>query len=233
MIAQRISTVNSLSAICEGAGATISDVALACGLDPRIGPECLHAGLGFGGSCLEKDLLGLTDMALNMNLPKVAMYWEQVLRMNEYQQRRLFDRILDLFGHSLWGVKVACLGFAYKSGTGDPKGSLVKHLVHRLNAHGARVSIHDPQVFRIEILAELGRGIKARTKDLEVCAGPYEACRGAELIVITTDADAYRRLNWGAISGSLVGKRAVFDLRGVVDKAELAKYGITVNKVGE
>jgi UDPglucose 6-dehydrogenase len=101
MIAQRISSVHSLSAICEDAGATISDVTLACGFDPRIGAECLHAGLGFGRSFLKKDLLGLSEMAFNLNLSEVALYWEQVLRMNDFQCQRLLQRILSLFGDSL------------------------------------------------------------------------------------------------------------------------------------
>lgn len=224
MIAQRISSVNSLSAICEEAGATISDVTLECGFDPRIGPECLHAGLGFGGSCLEKDLLGLSDMAFNLNLSKVALYWEQVLIMNDFQCQRLLQRILSLFDDSLQGVRVAFLGFAYKSGTGDAKGSLAKRLVRKLLTCGAEVSIHDPLVSSNDILSELavGRppGDELKGDKIEICAKPYGACCEAEVVVITTDAAAYRALRWNEISTCLRGKRSVFDTRGVVDKAE-------------
>lgn len=237
MIAQRISSVNSLSAICEDAGASISDVTTACGLDPRIGPDCLRAGLGFGGSCLEKDLLGLVEMATSQNLYQVAIYWAQVWRINRFQRERLVHRLKSLFDYSVVGVKVAFLGFAYKTGTADAKGSLTRHLIEGFLISGAQVSIHDPLVSKTDILNELPpfrcANIGIKGGEPKTCAEPYEACYQADLVVITMDVEAYRLLRWDEISTCLRGKRTVFDTCGVVDKAELARHGIVVLKVGE
>lgn len=176
-------------------------------------------------------------MASDLNLSEVALYWEQVLIMNDFQCRRLLQRILSLFDNSLLGVRVAILGFAYKSETGDAKGSLAKHLIQELLTYGAEVSIHDPLVSSHDILSELalGRtpGDELKGDKVEICPRPYDACCEAELVVITTDAAAYRALRWDKISTCLRGKRTVFDTREVVHKAELARHDVVVYKVGE
>lgn len=234
MIAQRMSNANALSVMCEGAGAAVSDVTKACGMDPRIGPAYLEAGLGFGGSCLEKDLFGLTEMARSMGLDHVAKYWDQVLEMNDYQQWRVLRKIMELYAGKMGAVKVACLGYGYKKGTVSPKGSQAKEFLLKLmDFSDISVSIYDAVVPGDEILAEMHNGDGLIADRVEVCESAVEACFEADLVLVTADAPEYRDLDWQKITKDLIGKRAVFDLRGVVPTDELAKSDVNGYRLGE
>jgi len=121
MLAQRISSINALSALCEATGADVDEVAYAIGLDSRIGPKFLKASVGFGGSCFQKDILNMVYLCDSLNLPEVAKYWEQVIIMNEHQKKRFVHNILQSLFNTVTGKRIAVLGFAFKKDTGDTR----------------------------------------------------------------------------------------------------------------
>ena len=155
LLAQRISSINALSAICEKTGADVSEVALACGLDSRIGPNMLSASVGFGGSCMKKDILSLSYIAELLNLPEVATYWHAVNDMNENQKSRFTKRIVSRLYGSLIGKRIAILGFAFKKDTGDTRESAAISVVSDLVNEGAEITIYDPKAQESSIWHEL------------------------------------------------------------------------------
>ncbi|KAG8911777.1 UDP-glucose 6-dehydrogenase 1 [Tulasnella sp. 408] len=146
MLAQRISSINALSAICEATGANIDEVAHAVGKDTRMGPKFLRASVGFGGSCFQKDILNLVYLSESLHLPEVAAYWRQVVEMNEYQKRRFSKRVVDTLFNTITGKRIAVLGFAFKADTGDTRESASITLIRDFLSERARVTIYDPKV---------------------------------------------------------------------------------------
>jgi UDPglucose 6-dehydrogenase len=155
MLAQRISSINALSAICEATGANIDEVAYAVGKDSRVGPKFLRASVGFGGSCFQKDILNLVYLSESLHLPEVAAYWRQVVEMNEYQKRRFSKRVVDTLFNTITGKKIAVLGFAFKADTGDTRESASITLINNFQKERARVSVYDPQVEAPQIWLDL------------------------------------------------------------------------------
>lgn len=192
-LAQRISSINSLSAICERNEGDIADVSRALGMSSRLGPYFLGSSFGFGGSCLVKDTASLSHLAKNHDLPEVAEYWKQVLLMNEYQKSRMGDRILAPFGGKLHGERIAVLGFGYKSDTRDARGTPVREVVLKLLSLGASVAIFDPHIPASEIEEQLrDRSLDfsnpARLPDqVQVIDSVYDACHNAKAIAILND----------------------------------------------
>lgn len=155
LLAQRISSINALSAICESTGADIDEVAHACGLDTRIGPRFLKASVGFGGSCFQKDILNLVYLSESLHLPEVADYWRQITAMNEYQKRRFSERVVRTLFNTITGKKIAILGFAFKKDTGDTRESPAITLTKHFRAEQAKISIFDPKVPERQIWLDL------------------------------------------------------------------------------
>lgn len=145
-LAQRISSINSLSAVCEATGADVSEVARAVGLDSRIGSKFLHASVGFGGSCFQKDILNLVYICECLNLPEVAAYWQQVIDMNEYQKSRFSAKVIESLFNTVTDKRIAMLGFAFKKNTGDTRESPAIHVAKTLLDEGAVLHIYDPKV---------------------------------------------------------------------------------------
>lgn len=194
LLAQRISSINALSAICEKTGANIDEVAYACGLDSRIGPRMLKAGPGFGGSCFKKDILSLVYISESLHLYEVASYWRSVVTINEYQKDRFAKRIISCFYNTLTRKRIAVLGFAYKKDTGDTRESAAIELVRLLAAEKARVAIYDPAVKEEQIWFELGKDGEpsgAIKENVEVCHSAYEACFAAHAVVILTEWEEF------------------------------------------
>lgn len=194
LLAQRISSINALSAICESTGADIDEVAYAVGLDKRIGPKMLKSSVGFGGSCFRKDVLNLVYIAQTLHLPEVAVYWEQVVEMNEYQKRRFSKRIVSCLYTTLTDKRVAVLGFAYKKDTGDTRESAAISIVNNLVAEKADVRIYDPKVEADAIWMELqwtSPNFADTQKRVTVCKTAYEACEDAHAAVIATEWDEF------------------------------------------
>lgn len=145
-LAQRISSINSLSAVCEATGADVSEVARAVGLDSRIGSKFLQASVGFGGSCFQKDILNLVYICEGLNLPEVAAYWQQVIDMNEYQKSRFSAKVVESLFNTVTDKRIAMLGFAFKKNTGDTRESPAIHVAKTLLDEGAVLHIYDPKV---------------------------------------------------------------------------------------
>lgn len=198
MLAQRISSINSISAICERTGADVSEIARTIGMDTRIGPQFLKAGLGFGGSCFRKDIASLIYLAESLGLPEVAEYWQQVLAMNDFQRKRFAKKVISCLNNTLRGKKIAILGFAFKKNTGDARESPALDVIRILLEESPRtISIFDPLCSIKDIEAELG-GLRADNIDLlkpegpiDVVRDPYTACSESNAILILTDWDMF------------------------------------------
>lgn len=189
MLAQRISSINALSSICEAVNANISDVAYAVGLDSRIGPKMMNASVGFGGSCFKKDILNLVYISESLNLPEVAAYWQSVISVNEYQKDRFVRRIVNSMHSTLFNKKIAVLGFAYKKDTGDTRESAAIDVCTALLAENANVHIFDPQVRPEQIMTDLH--LTMDDDRVSICDNPYDACQDAHGVVILTEWDMF------------------------------------------
>lgn len=194
MLAQRISSINSLSAVCEATGADIDEVAYAVGLDTRIGSRMLKASAGFGGSCFKKDVLSLVYISETLHLPEVAEYWRSVVEINEYQKHRFTRRIIKRLYNTLSRKKIAVLGFAYKKNTGDTRETAAITVISQLIAEGARVAIYDPQVSEQQIFNDLqSANPTSNIKDsITIYKDAVSACSDACAIAILTEWDQFK-----------------------------------------
>jgi UDPglucose 6-dehydrogenase len=226
--AQRISSINSLSALCEHVGADIKDISHSLGMNPNIGPRFLRAGVGFGGSCLRKDTLGLSGIAANLSFPEVAEYWRQVVAINDFQIKRFTQKVCQ-YGSESSSRVVAVLGFAFKKDTNDPRNSIAKDVILALISVEATVALHDSLVSTDAI-----KNLLPSTHKVRICHTPYEACIGAETIAILNDSTEYTKLDWGRISVNMEGKkRVVVDGRNLVDDVKLEGLGLIVERLGK
>ncbi|KAF2721690.1 nucleotide sugar dehydrogenase [Polychaeton citri CBS 116435] len=194
MLAQRISSINSLSAICEATGADIDELAFAVGLDSRLGPKMLKSSAGFGGSCFKKDVLSLVYIAESLHLPEVANYWRSVVDINEYQKDRFTKRITKCLYNTLANKKIAVLGFAYKKNTGDTRESAAITVIGQMIAENARIAIYDPKVDEAQIWRDLEKDHKPEVarKCVTVYPNAYAACENACAVVILTEWDEFK-----------------------------------------
>lgn len=197
MLAQRISSINAVSAICEeiGHGADVDDVSLAIGKDARLGPKFLQAGVGFGGSCFEKDILNLAYLARELHLDIVADYWLGVLRINEYQRQRFARKIVRELNGSLRGKKIAVLGFAFKDGTNDTRNSIAVHIIKDLAEEMPQeIAIFDPGCSSAEIMDEVrnvGLG-PSQAESIKICSNWRESVQGASVVCVLTQWKHFR-----------------------------------------
>jgi len=227
-LAQRVSSINSISALCEKADADISEVARAVGTDSRIGPKFLKAGIGFGGSCFKKDILNLVYLCHFYGLPEVAAYWESVVKINEYQQERFIANVLRSMFNTLAGKKICVLGFAFKADTGDTRESPAINITRMLLAEHAEVVITDPKALG-NAAADLA-GEKGKISYIE---DPYLASSGCHALAIMTDWDLYRRLDYSKIYQSMIRPAFIFDGRNIVDQQKCFEIGFNVFPIGK
>ncbi|KAK1673521.1 nucleotide sugar dehydrogenase [Colletotrichum godetiae] len=202
MLAQRISSINSISAICERTGADVDEVAASVGRDPRIGDRFLKAGIGFGGSCFKKDILSLVYLAESLDLDEVGEYWRQVVKMNEYARERFTRRVVKCLNNTLAGKKITVLGYAFKKDTSDTRESPALEIIRALLEEGPReIAVFDPCCNPLVIQAEIRQlGGSQTTRTLEedgggplvVYGNAYDACRGSNAVLITTEFDEFR-----------------------------------------
>ncbi|HUT22855.1 MAG TPA: nucleotide sugar dehydrogenase [Sumerlaeia bacterium] len=226
-LAQRISSINSISALCEKTKADVTEVARAIGLDSRIGPRFLNAGVGFGGSCFKKDILNLVYICRQQGLNEVADYWQQVVRINVYQHDRFVANMIAEMFNTVAGKKIAVLGFAFKANTGDTRESPAITVCRRLLAENALVHIADPKALR-QVEAELG-GLDG----VSLFEDPYEAAEGAHAIALLTDWACYRELNFQRILDAMEKPAFLFDGRNLLDHRALYKIGFNVYPIGK
>ncbi|WFD00599.1 UDP-glucose 6-dehydrogenase [Malassezia yamatoensis] len=237
LLAQRISSINAISAICEATGANVDEVAHACGVDRRIGPHFLRASVGFGGSCFQKDILNLVYLSGSLNLPEVAEYWRQVIVMNEFSKARFAKKVVQTLFNTVTAKRLALLGFAFKKDTGDTRESPAITLCQHFREEGAQIAIYDPKVPRSQILLDLTEpGVADDRKKLEesitICSSIQEACRDAEAVVIATDWDEFRAIDWHDMYRIMRKPAVVFDGRRVVEPRHLREIGFRVHAVG-
>lgn len=227
-LAQRVSSINSISALCEKTDADISEVAKAVGMDSRVGSKFLQAGIGFGGSCFKKDILNLVYLCSYYGLQEVADYWESVVKINEYQQDRFIANILRSMFNTLAGKKICILGFAFKANTGDTRESPAIYVASKLLAEHAEVIISDPKALK-NAASDLA-GVKGSVKYVE---DPYRAASGCHALAILTDWDSYRKLDFRKIYKSMVKPAFLFDGRNIIDHKKCFAIGFNVYPIGK
>ncbi len=227
-LAQRISSINSISALCEKTDADIGDISFAVGSDSRIGPRFLAAGIGFGGSCFRKDILNLVYIARSYGLPDVADYWEMVVRINDFQQERFVQRIVHEMFQTLVGKKIALFGFAFKANTGDTRESPGIYVARKLIEERAVVSITDPWA-----LDNARRDLEGIGGRVEFQTDPYRAAEGAQAIALITGWDAFRQLDYEKIFRVMVKPAFLFDGRNLLDHPRLFQIGFNVYPLGK
>ena len=231
-LAQRISSINSISALCEATGADVDEVAHAIGRDSRIGPKFLKASVGFGGSCFQKDILNLSYLCEHFGLPEVAAYWESVVRMNDWQKRRFAQRIVSSLYNTVADKRIAVLGFAFKKDTNDTRDSPAIAVCRDLLAEQARVVVYDPKVPAHEIHEEVvGKG--KQEPRLTVAASAYEAAAGAHAIAVVTEWDEFKTLDFARIQAEMKHPAFLFDGRNILDLPRLRALGFRAHGIGK
>ena len=230
-LAQRISSINAISALCEETGANVDEVAKAIGTDSRIGPKFLKSSVGFGGSCFQKDILNLCYLCRYFRLPKVAEYWEQVIRLNEYQKERFVTRILDSMFNTVSGKRIAILGYAFKKDTNDARESPAIAICRRLLEEKAQLAIYDPKVSKDTILSSLALP-KEQTASIEFCDSAREACNQSHCIAILTEWDEFKEIDFAEIYESMIKPAILFDGRNLLDLEKIRSIGFTAKGIG-
>ncbi len=234
-LAQRISSINSISALCEATGANIHEVSLAIGMDKRIGSKFLNPGPGFGGSCFQKDILNLIYLCNFYNLNEVADYWEQVIKINSWQQKRITKIIVEKLFGTLTNKKIGIFGFSFKANTNDTRESPSIHICKDLIEEGAKLLIYDPKVSKEQIDYEFRSLVKNESKASgcwELKSSPYEASENSDAIVVMTEWKEFKNIDWHIISSNMRRPSWVFDTRNIVDKEFAIKSGLNFWEVG-
>ncbi|MBZ5495910.1 MAG: nucleotide sugar dehydrogenase [Acidobacteriia bacterium] len=226
-LAQRISSINSISALCERTEAHVKEVARAVGMDARVGPRFLNASVGFGGSCFRKDILNLVYICESYGLHEVARYWESVVTMNEYQEQRFVRAIIRAMFNTIVDKRIALFGFAFKANTSDTRESPAYYVARKLLEEKANVVITDPKA-----IDNARQDMAVNPQKVEFADGPYEAARGAHAVAIMTEWDLYRSLDWEKIYRSMEKPAFVFDGRNILDHKRLYELGFNVYPLG-
>ena len=227
-LAQRISSINAISALCEKTDADITEVSRAVGMDSRIGSKYLSASVGFGGSCFKKDILNLVYLCQHYSLHKVADYWESVVRINQYQQERFILNMLTTMFNTLAGKRICLFGFAFKANTGDTRESPAIYITKRLLEEKAEIIITDPKALK-NAKADL-TGMEGKVSFVE---DPYKAAEGCHAIAILTEWDVYRNLDFQKIFNTMTKPASIFDGRNIIDHKRCFDIGFNVYPTGK
>jgi UDPglucose 6-dehydrogenase len=226
-LAQRISSINSISSLCEITEADVTEVARAVGMDTRVGPKFLNASVGFGGSCFRKDILNLVYLCQNYGLHEVAEYWHSVIRMNDYQKERFVLNMLKVMFNTLVDKKICLFGFAFKANTGDTRDSPAIFIARQLLKEKARIVITDP-----EALENARTDLKDAEGDIRYVEDPYAAAEGSSAIAVLTEWDVFRSLDYMKIYQGMNKPAFIFDGRNIVDHNKLYQIGFNVYSIG-
>lgn len=250
-LAQRISSINSISALCEQSGADIEEISRAIGADSRIGGKFLKASVGFGGSCFQKDILNLVYLCEHFNVPEAADYWAHVIDMNDYQKHRFAKQIIDKLFNTVSGKKIAFLGWAFKKDTNDTRESAAIYVADELLHEKAEIHIFDPRVSEKQLMADLDylQHHRRRTSYSEnyeskldyeeikslvfVHDEPYAALERAHAVAVLTEWDEFRSYDWERIYDNMLKPAFVFDGRNILKACWLRKIGFVVSQVGK
>nr|WP_314898184.1 UDP-glucose 6-dehydrogenase [uncultured Flavobacterium sp.] len=235
-LAQRISSINAMSELCEKTGADVNEVAKAIGMDSRIGPKFLKASVGFGGSCFQKDILNLVYIAKSYGLNEVADYWEQVIIMNDHQKRRFSNNIVQTLYNTVSDKKITFLGWAFKKDTNDTRESAAIYVADDLINEHAKIAVYDPKVSRKKVLCDLDyletRAAIANADSVMSFDNPYEACADAHAIAILTEWDEFVQYDWQKIYDVMQKPAFVFDGRNILDGPALEAIGFVYQGIG-
>ena len=236
-LAQRISSINAMSELCEKTEADVDEVARAIGADSRIGPKFLKASVGFGGSCFQKDILNLVYIASSYGLQEVADYWEQVIIMNNHQRNRFSRNIVQTLFNTVSGKRIAFLGWAFKKETNDTRESAAIYVADNLIDEQADIVVYDPKVKAEQMYADLDylntRDENKNIEKLTVVNDPYSACKDAHAIAILTEWDEFKDYDWQRIYDGMMKPAFVFDGRNILDKEKLEKIGFVYYCIGK
>jgi UDPglucose 6-dehydrogenase len=243
-LAQRVSSINAISALCEATGADVTEVAKAIGTDSRIGPKFLKASVGFGGSCFQKDILNLVYLCEHFGLNEVAKYWEQVVVLNDYQKRRFATNIVKTLFNTVSDKQIAIWGWAFKKDTNDTRESAAIYVSRDLLQERARLHVYDPRVPRQQILADLkyamadANGVLSKADEaliesnVVIGKSAYEVASGAHAIAVMTEWDEFTKLDYDQIYQSMPKPAFIFDGRNILDKQKLTGVGFEFQSVG-
>ncbi|MBF7090662.1 UDP-glucose 6-dehydrogenase [Flavobacterium sp. ALJ2] len=235
-LAQRISSINAMSELCEKTGADVNEVARAIGMDTRIGSKFLKASVGFGGSCFQKDILNLVYIAKTYGLHEVADYWEQVIIMNDHQKRRFSNKIVKTLYNTVSDKKITFLGWAFKKDTNDTRESAAIYVADDLINEQAKIAVYDPKVSREKMLSDLSyletRSLEKNTKAVATFENAYDACNGAHAIAVLTEWDEFVAYDWVKIYDSMQKPAFIFDGRNILNKEELKNIGFVYLGIG-
>ncbi len=244
-LAQRISSINSIGALCEATGADVREVARAIGTDSRIGSKFLDSGPGFGGSCFKKDILNLVYLSNYFGLPEVANFWEGIVKLNSWHQHRISSLVIKKLFGTVSGKKICILGFAFKANTNDTRESAAINICNDLMEEGAVLFIHDPKVdvkqIEIDLEKKENQYIK---KSKEIDFGRYDgnwcstkdilsACSGADAIIVLTEWNEYSQLNWQKIANNLRKPGWVFDARSIIPINQIKDLNLNFWRIGD
>lgn len=243
-LAQRVSSINAISALCEATGADVDEVAGAISTDSRIGPKFLKASVGFGGSCFQKDILNLVYLCEHFGLPEVAVYWEQVVRLNDYQKRRFVQRMVRTMFNTVSDKRIAVWGFAFKKDTNDTRESAAIYVCRDLLEERAKLSIYDPRVSESQIRAELAQAMlgpdgrlspaseRLLAENIEIDTSAAAAANRAHAIAILTEWDEFRSLDFPAVYQHMHKPAFLFDGRNLLKSQQLHKLGFRYHAIG-
>lgn len=242
-LAQRVSSINAISALCEKTGADVVEVANAIGMDSRIGPRFLRSSVGFGGSCFQKDILNLVYLCHHFNLPEVADYWEQVVKINDYQKHRFAKNIIETLFNTVSGKKIAFLGWAFKKDTNDTRESAAIYVAWELLQDKAEVHVFDPKVSGDQIYKDVNRLMDDKMngrndevdiqKSLIVHDNPYSALKGAHAIAVLTEWDEFVTYDWESVYAGMFKPAFIFDGRNILDEKLLVNIGFEYRGIGK
>lgn len=236
-LAQRVSSINAMSAVCEKTGADVQEIARSVGSDSRIGPKFLQTSVGFGGSCFQKDILNLVYICRTLGLQEVADYWEQVIIMNDYQKHRFADNIITTLYNTVSDKKIAFLGWAFKKDTNDTRETAAMYVADYLLEDLARIHAYDPKVSKQQMYEDLNylnsRTEKENEELLTVEHDPYEAAKNAHAVAVLTEWDEFKEYDWQKIYDNMKKPAFLFDGRNILDGKELEKIGFKVYQIGK
>lgn len=236
-LAQRVSSINAISALCERTDADVAEVSRAIGYDSRIGSKFLNASVGFGGSCFQKDILNLVYIAKSFGLPEVADYWEQVIIMNDYQKRRFAENIISTLYNTVSGKKIAFYGWAFKKDTNDTRESAAIYVADALLEENAEIVVYDPKVKKETIYADLDylgtRSPEENRKLLRVVNSHADAAKDAHAVAILTEWDEFKTLDWKKVYDQMLKPAFVFDGRRILDDSKMTDIGFKLYKIGQ
>merc|ERR1712048_128288 len=234
MLAQRVSSMNSISQLCEKTGADVTEVSRAIGADSRIGPKFLGASVGFGGSCFQKDILNLVYICESEGLHEVAKYWQMVVDMDEHQKSAFTGKIISSLFNTVTNKKIAVLGFAFKKDTGDVRETPAITVCHMLLQDGAHIYVYDPKVAKEDAMTEFKyHNMAVDEKKFHFCNSPIEAVDGAHALVVLTEWDEFKVYPYEEFYAKMMKPACVFDGRGILNHRALEDIGFEVHAIGK